>query len=327
MSSKAARHSPGVVGVAAASAAAGLVLNRLNVGIFGYFRDAGTIYLPSLAEWALSLGVIAAAGLIFLYGAENLPIFGEGVATRDRFSPDFDRFSGVWRMTLASGLNRASLLAVVVVPVAWVALFPPSRDEGRRRRPVRPPVAEDAERTVLRIDGDLRGVAVVFPHEEHQRRLGGKTSCTRCHHLSLPADHSTPCSRCHRDMERPTTIFDHTAHFEWVARRDRLRGWIPGNMTCGECHPAHVPKSAEGVRPCLDCHGKDMTPSRRAESPLDLMQADGYRVAFHENCIPCHEEEAQKVGRPNLGDCATCHETLRRSEAPATAPVLAARLR
>ena len=41
--------------------------NRLNVGIFGYFRDAGTGTGPSLTEWALSLGVIAAAGLVFLY--------------------------------------------------------------------------------------------------------------------------------------------------------------------------------------------------------------------------------------------------------------------
>jgi hypothetical protein len=96
---------------------------------------------------------------------------------------------------------------------------------------------------------------------------------------------------------------------------------------CRECHPAHVPKAAEGARPCLDCHEKDMTPSREVEFPLDLMQADGYRVAFHENCIPCHKKEAEKAGRSDLGDCATCHETLRPREASARAPVLAARLR
>jgi hypothetical protein len=327
MASRAARHSPGVVGAAAASAAVGLVWNRLNVGVFGYFRDAGTVYAPSLTEWALSLGVIAAAGLVFLYAVEKLPVFGASAGADEPFSPAFDRFSGVWRMTLASGLNRASVLAVVVVPVAWVLLYPPFQPHARDHRPVRPPVARDAERTVLRIDGDSRGVAVAFPHADHQRRLGGRESCGRCHHLSLPTDHSTPCSRCHRDMEQETDIFDHSFHFEAVAHRDHLGGWIPGNQACRECHAAEGPRGADTARPCLECHEKDMTPSRKVEAPLGLARASGYRVALHDNCVPCHAEQAVKQHRPGLGDCATCHESLRRREAPAaTASLVAARL-
>jgi len=320
MASASARRSPGLIGAAAASAAVGLVLNRLNVGVFGYFRDAGTVYVPSLTEWALSLGVIAAAGIVFLFAVENLPIFSETGEewrrARLAFSPAFDRFSGVWRMTLASGLSRASLLAVVVVPLAWVFLFPPFEKDGDARGPVRPPVAQDAERKVLRIDGDHGGVAVVFPHADHQRRLGGKQSCGRCHHLSLPTDHSTPCSRCHRDMEHDTDIFDHRAHFAAVARRDHLDGWIPGNQSCRVCHSAEGPKQAATARPCLECHEKDMTPSRRVDAPLGLARASGYRVALHENCVACHREEAAKQERPTLGDCSTCHETLRRREGP-----------
>ena len=330
MASASARRSPGLIGAAAASAAVGLVWNRLNVGVFGYFREAGTVYVPSLTEWALSLGVIAAAGIVFLFAVENLPIFSETGEewrrARQAFSPAFDRFSGVWRMTLASGLSRASLLAVVVVPLAWVFLFPAFEKDGDARGPVRAPVAQDAERKVLRIDGDHGGVAVVFPHADHQRRLGGKLSCGRCHHLSLPTDHSTPCSRCHRDMERDTDIFDHRAHFAAVARRDHLDGWIPGNQSCRVCHSAEGPKQAATARPCLECHEKDMTPSRRVDAPLGLARASGYRVALHENCVACHEEEAATQERPTLGDCSTCHETLRRREAPTTttAPSLVA---
>jgi hypothetical protein len=305
-----------LVGTAAAIAAVGLVLNRLNVGVFGYFRDAATVYVPSLAEWALSLGVIASAGLVYLFAVERLPIFGErGEASRaaaGRFTPVFDRFSGVWRMTFARGLGRASLLGVLVVPVAWVLLYPPFRDPaGPRRSPIRPPAARDAERTVLRIDGNQEGVAVVFPHADHQRRLGGRDSCRRCHHLSLPGDHSTPCSRCHRDMERETDIFDHAAHFEAVARRDSLPGWIPGNQSCRVCHAPAVSKGAPSARPCLDCHEKDMQPSRRLDSPLELARAPGYRTALHENCVTCHEEEGAKQQRPGLPECSTCHESLR----------------
>ncbi len=318
--SRATRRSPALVGLAAASAAAGLVWNRLNVGIFGYFRDAGTVYVPSLTEWALSLGVIAAAGIVFLFAAENLPIFSESGdewrRARRAFSPAFDRFSGVWRMTLADGLSRASLLAVIVVPLAWVALFPLRGRQDAGGGTVRPPVARDAERRVLQIDGDHRGVAVVFPHADHQRRLGGRDSCARCHHLSLPRDHSTPCSRCHRHMERDTDIFDHGGHFVAVARRDHLGGWIPANQACRVCHARPGPKGAATARPCLDCHEKDMAPSRKSEAPLDMAQASGYRVALHDNCIACHKEEAARGQRPELGDCGTCHESLRRRDLP-----------
>jgi Ni/Fe-hydrogenase subunit HybB-like protein len=321
MASRAARHSPGVIGAAAASAVAGLVWNRLDVGIFGYFRDAGTVYVPSLAEWALSLGVIAAAGLVFLYAVEALPIFGEHEdrRVRQRFSPAFDRFSGVWRMTLADGLNRASLVAVVALPLSFVLLYPHFHGDGRHEALIRPPVACDAERTVLLIDGDDRGVAVVFPHADHQRRLGGRSSCVRCHHVSLPRDHSTPCSRCHRHMERETDLFDHAAHIEAVARRDRLPGWIPGNQSCLACHPARAAMEAATTRPCLDCHEKDMAPSRRIAPALGLARASGYRVALHENCVRCHEEEAVRQKRPGLSECSTCHETLRRRATPAAA--------
>jgi Ni/Fe-hydrogenase subunit HybB-like protein len=318
MASPAARTSPGVIGAAATSAALGLVWNRLNVGVLGYFRDAGTVYVPTLTEWALSLGVIAAAGIVFLFAAENLPIFDEGwrelQRARQRFSPAFDSFSQVWRMTLASGLNRASLIAVFVVPAAFVLLYPPYQPGKLPPRPVQPPVAADMERRVLRIDADRAGVAVVFPHADHQKRLGGEGSCVHCHHISLPQDHSTPCSRCHRDMERDTDIFDHTAHLAAVAKRDALSGVVPGNQSCSACHAPALARSAATAKACLDCHEKDMSPSRKVEGALTLATAGGYRSAMHETCIACHEREAAKQNRPALRECGNCHESLRRGE-------------
>ncbi len=31
---------------------------------------------------------------------------------------------------------------------------------------------------------------------------------------------------------------------------------------------------------------------------------------MHQVCVECHEREAEKAGRANLGDCSSCHEAL-----------------
>ena len=95
------RGSPVALGVAAFSASVGLALNRMDVGIFGYFRDAGVVYFPSLAEWAVSLGVVAAAALVFLYFAENMGVFADsrgGHGEGRPFGASFDSLSRVWHV-------------------------------------------------------------------------------------------------------------------------------------------------------------------------------------------------------------------------------------
>ncbi|MFC2171418.1 cytochrome c3 family protein [Acidobacteriota bacterium] len=306
------RRTPTGLGAAALSAAMGLILNRLNVGIFGYFRDAGTVYFPSLAEWCLSLGVIAAAGLVFLYMSENCAVFDDNWMIRHllraRFVPSFDKFSGVWQRVLASGVRRISLIAVITLPMAWVFMYPPffSKLETGPHL-VKPPVAMDAERAVLIIDGNHHRTSVEFRHKEHQRRLGGDRSCNRCHHLSFPHDHSTPCSRCHQTMEGQSNIFDHTAHFKAVAEKERLSGLIPDNHSCNVCHAAQIPRTSRSARACLDCHRTDMAPAHDPSQPHDLAHALGYRAAMHKTCIECHKKEMDRVKRPALAECSTCH--------------------
>jgi Ni/Fe-hydrogenase subunit HybB-like protein len=305
------RRSPAGLGLAAASTALGLVLGRLNVGIFGYFRDAGSVYAPSFTEWIVSLGVIASAGLIFLYLAENCAVFDdqwkERLGVHRRFYPSFDKFSGVWYRALRGGLPRVTLLAVLVVPVTWMVLYPPFLGEGAEvRRPVAPVLAQDVKRAVLRIVGN-GAMPVVFKHADHIKRLGGEESCGKCHHISIPRDHSTPCYRCHRDSELATRIFSHTAHLTKVAKSENLRGAIPANSSCAQCHPPGLRASRRTSKPCMECHRKDMAPSREPPGPWDLMTACGYRQALHDTCIPCHRKEAPRLKRPELSECRTCH--------------------
>jgi Ni/Fe-hydrogenase subunit HybB-like protein len=310
------RRAPAGIALAASSAAAGLLLNRLDVGVFGYFRDAGKVYFPSLAEWALSLGIISAAGLVFLKISESAAIFDERWRERwivsRRFAPSFDRFSRVWRGAGMGGFRRISLIAVLVIPVATVALYPPYRIHWGQ--PARATLALDAERAKLLIGGQEPTMAVAFDHRAHQQRNGGPSSCASCHHLSLPSDHATACSRCHRRLEGSTRIFDHAAHFDAVARSERLGGIVPGNSSCNVCHRPGEPRSAGTAKACQDCHsrrvtnvslaatvpsrgGLDMLPSSSPGSPHAWASAPGYRAVMHQQCIGCHRQRADEARR------------------------------
>jgi Ni/Fe-hydrogenase subunit HybB-like protein len=316
------RRSPAAVGLASLSAVAGLLWNRLDVGIFGYFRDAGTIYLPSGTEWALSLGVVAAAGLAFFFAVENLPIFdGEWLRRREsrrEFTPAFDQASRVWRTALGSGLNRATLIAVFIVPLAWITMYPPFHADRRHpAQKVEPPIAVDAGRNILRLDANRAKMAVLFPHNEHQQRLGKEESCVSCHHVALPGDHSTPCSRCHEDMEHSTDIFRASLHLSALVEREEFDGWMPQNRTCGLCHDSEQPRSAASAKPCMECHRQDMQSTDESMGPHDLRWAGGFRQAMHATCVGCHKQQRDQSARPELAECSTCHEELRRRDTSA----------
>jgi len=319
------RYSPAGITVAAASAAFGLALNRLDVGIFGYFQDARVVYFPSLIEWMVSLGVVAAAGLVFLFLAEHLPIFSERpLGTRNdagllRLS--YGTLRQLWNTAVSDSLHRVTLIAIFVIPLVFVLFYPPySRDPASGPR-VRPAIGIDAERTKLEMHGDHGGVVTVFPHADHVKRLGGSNSCVRCHHVSLPRDKWTLCSRCHRRMNAPTDIFDHEYHMAVVAQRDRLSGLHPANYSCVKCHPAERAKTAYSAKGCLECHKQDMFPGGVPAKRLDLRLAISFREAMHRTCVECHKTEAVKQGKPHLADCGTCHASLRAR--PVLEPVIA----
>jgi hypothetical protein len=304
------------LGWAALLASVGLAMNRLDVGIFGYWHDAKAVYFPSLAEWALGLGTIAAAGLFFLFAAENFAVFDadwrERQAAFRAVRRAFDPFTRVWNAVLTSGIQRSTLIAVFVLPLAWVAMYPPYR-AATPGPSIVPATGLDVQRANLRIDGDRAGVFTDFAHADHQKRLGADSSCTICHHVSMPGDRSTPCSRCHRRMVVPVQIFDHFHHMAAVAARDHLPGTHPANASCGVCHAAGMVKSAASATDCMECHRENMwIGAALPDTSVQLIRASSFERAMHGTCIACHLRQRDRVEKPALADCATCHVTLRR---------------
>jgi hypothetical protein len=295
-----------------------LALNRLNVGIFGYFRDAGSIYFPSLLEWALSLGVVAGGVLVFMFCAENFSFFDSGWRTRSRPFMIKGGILGnplrVPDIVLRKGLHRMTLIVVFAIPLAWITMYPPYTQGRGQLRSVEASLGLDSMRSTLRIDGNRRGVSTEFPHADHQDRLGAEASCKKCHHISLPEDKSTPCSRCHRKMVDDTLIFDHFQHMEAVAIQEGLSGWFPENHSCLVCHSEGKAKSSASAKSCFECHDQNMSIDQHPKESQDFQYAPSFQAAMHETCITCHKAEADHVGRPHLGDCSTCHQSIRSRE-------------
>lgn len=307
---KKTRQSPYGLAVASGSAAFGMVLYRLDVGIFGYFHDAGEIYFPSLAEWSLSLGVIAAAALALLYISENFTIFDEKWRqqriARGTFRAAFDSLSRVWTTVLQNGIYRISLLAVFIIPIAFVLLYPPYAEVETTQ--IEPATGLDVNRAMLLIDGNQSNLKTEFPHMDHQKRLGGDESCQKCHHISMPDDPSTPCARCHRNMLKETMIFDHSDHLTMVAKDKKLGGIHPENHSCYVCHTKGQAKTQMNATQCTECHMEDMKLEGNGKGITFYMYADSYMDAMHKNCIPCHEEEEKMNPGKTLSECSTCHK-------------------
>jgi Ni/Fe-hydrogenase subunit HybB-like protein len=304
------RKSPIGLAVSALFAAFGLALNRVNIGIFGYLRDAGEIYFPSAVEWAISIGILAMAGLAFFFLVENFSVFDENWKRKNiqqqKILSSFDRLTHVWHSKLLTSLERVALIGVVVIPLSFFAFYPPFHQPEVDI--VSSPLAHDLERNTLCLDGNRDGVSTLFTHAAHQERMGGQTSCTQCHHLSLPGDQATPCADCHKHMEESTLIFDHSKHTEYVAKDMGLTGWHPENKSCSKCHEAGIVKTSATAKGCLECHSEDMNPVYPSEaSSLALLNAPGYHTAMHGTCIPCHSEKAEELNIAYLGDCAKCH--------------------
>ena len=303
-------RSPYGLGIAAFSASLGLALNRLDVGIIGYFRDAGSAYFPSLTEWALSIGVIAAAALVFLFVAENFSIFDEQwkiyKINKGIFKASFDSISRVWQATLQSGLQRTTIIGVFVIPIAFVLMYP--QYKGDKRINIVPASGLNTVRSILIINANTPGMSTQFPHLKHQETLGKEKSCIECHHMSLPNDKSTPCSRCHCKMFEKTIIFNHKIHKSRVAAKRQISGLNPENKTCVICHSPGLPKDINSAVGCMECHNENMNVADTLNLPKQFLYANSYFDVMHKRCIGSHQERKQQVNKPNLDQCSNCHQ-------------------
>jgi len=177
-------------------------------------------------------------------------------------------------------LSVLSMAAVVACAVIFASAF-------YRNAPAEPVKGALGWET-MRLDGDRDGFYVEFSHQAHSAMP--KEGCVYCHHLSMPDDSVTPCSRCHRDMKGPVSIFNHESHAAYYKNRGKY---------CEECHGAV--RAREHVKKCETCH-------QDYNRDLDYyLSARSYESAMHDRCIPCHRQQDEKLGEKMYNDCGFCH--------------------
>ena len=339
LSQKRFRVSPAAMFWIGVTATVGLTLNRVNVSGLATLSLTHATYMPSWTEWAVSAGILAAAGLIFLFCVENLGLYasiGAEDVKRARAAGSLDPAD--WRTTFFSAHRHgeARLYSLVFVaaiagsfaglsddavfgvePVATSTSSPRrvqvvKRDNGCSA-PFTVALRDDvaahsgaATSMALMVDGNRNGRYVLFDHEAHETRVeGGSNGCARCHHMNRPLDSATSCFECHRDEYLAVDLFDHQIHEIHTG----------GNHGCIRCHPgAGSPRTRANTPECTSCH-PNMRPGNTRVQVADAGKRDrpsGYMQAMHGLCIECHRERKATlpVERQGIDQCAGCHGDL-----------------
>jgi len=316
----------------------GMTLNRINVAGLATLSLTRATYFPAWPEWTLTLGILSAAVLCYLFCVEYFDLF-EGLKkenVRERMIPGmFDQSN--WRENFFAGHQLGAVqfysLTFIIASALSFGLLSDNAIFGisPERTPTSKPRLVEVEKisgngnpgtkfvlqaeeeisgdrnnhtTLLMLDGNHDGRYVFFDHEAHQERNGEKKSCVLCHHMNKPYNKATGCYECHDDMYLASTIFDHGLHVEETG----------GNKHCTKCHKdLSQLKIRENTTPCLECHKNMVSPGSRIEatSPVMRTEAVGYMDAMHVLCIKCHEEEQKTLPEPNenLSRCTTCHQS------------------
>jgi Ni/Fe-hydrogenase subunit HybB-like protein len=274
----------------------GTVVNRIDVGGLAHLERGGRFYFPAWTEVAISVGVVSAATLAFLFIVERFRVWEERPAdpAADPLQlPEFHKVDTTWLgVPAVAGRTVYSLCFILAAAVGFALLAPqPAASRGVAPQPVRR--ARGA--ATLWIDGDLNGDGVAFPHDRIAKQLGGEASCAKCHHMNLPRDRNSGCWECHSDMYLAADAFRHDWHASPAG----------GRLACRQCHTPGLPRSSASARQCVACH-KDLVPPG-ALIRVRQYKAAGYVPAMHKLCRDCHTQRAKQEAKPEFARCTACH--------------------
>ncbi len=307
LSFRAVRRSPGLLLFAVLLIIGGVVLNRLNTYLVGYYSPfTQNGYFPSIGEIAMTLALICT--IIFFYRliVSFFPVLpaqqltsnvdettdeteGEGdddYAVSEKLSP----FS-VWTVRgvgfailflfviLYSVVHRQALAGEQFAPTEWkLKKIATTADQAplafkHDTRPLEYRNLYILNNAVLNSGTDYYE-PVRFSHRTHDVNVG--SDCSVCHHRVS----DDPANRVGEDLKEMHASID-----------VRIGG------ACADCHTDLKEKR---FQKCSACHGVSNEP--------DYPARIGLKGAYHQQCIGCHQKQPATVRAPI--DCRSCHNPL-----------------
>jgi len=274
----------------------GMVFNRINVGGLTMLSATGDSYTPSWMEITISLGVVSAAALVFLFVIEHFNIWDlkpQDPESLPHSAPSFDYSSHAWLGTPdVASLTKFSLAFVISFAIG-MALMPEKQLHGKGIEDIS--VSRASGKDKLIINGNRDDCVVEFPHKEHIARLG-EDNCVKCHHLTLPGFKENSCWECHTNMYKAVDFFKHDWHSSGIGAK----------IKCDDCHIDGVQRKKETAKTCAECHPeyefKNTDPQKRSN-----YIALSYTDALHQLCVSCHVVKANELEKQNLSQCTSCH--------------------
>jgi Ni/Fe-hydrogenase subunit HybB-like protein len=278
----------------------GVVLNRINVYVVGYYPPfAKARYFPAIGEIALTVGLACALMLLYRFFAIHFPIVaGDGkaapVGAEAPHRHHVPALKPVWTAVFR-GTAVAFLLGFVVLyslvhtqaiqasaqatQIVRLAKIPqkPALDTSAFRHAARP----DAYRSLYVLNSqELNGKTdyyepVRFTHRTHE--VNADSNCAVCHHRYA----SGPEDRIGQDLKQ--------MHADIEVRIQ--------NASCLSCHEDLTDKE---FGKCSQCHFESNEP--------DYPARIGLKGAYHRQCIGCHQTQPDQAKAPT--DCAACHHPL-----------------
>lgn len=277
----------------------GMILNRINVGGLTMLRVTGDSYIPSWMEFSISLGVVSAGILIFLFAIEKFHIWTqppEHPEAARHAQPRFDYTSRVWLGNPTVAARTKYSLAFILTFALGVALIPDARIHSRGVEQVT--TRKPRGGMSLYIDGNRDRYGVEFDHARHADSITSKDSCAICHHMNMPLDKKSGCWECHQHMYSATDVFNHDWHSSSAG----------SNISCRRCHPVGERRQATTAAGCEECH-LDLIP-HAARIVVDNYAAPSYTDAMHRLCIDCHKKKAAEMPeKSSLAVCTGCHRS------------------
>jgi Ni/Fe-hydrogenase subunit HybB-like protein len=318
------RQSARLLGVACLAVILGVVLNRLNCFVLAYHPPFATkAYFPSLIEFGVSIGLVAALMLTYRVAVTYLPILEPHIAPEENATQRPQR-----RRERREILACASLLCgLCVSAVSVLFLFSRTASADPTTQPATQPLGP---KVVVLDELSALYKPVPFAHEEHAKMAQMWDGCKTCHHREpkvaksiwlppniVPSQELTTvipkCSSCHEPSV--TAVDMHTPNLKGALHRQCLnchREWMHENA-CVVCHEPRDPttKLAATTKPSVD----DIV--GRIHPPIDPPDVKTYRPRFTPavgvNIIFRHKEHTASYGLKCVSchhrdNCAHCHD-------------------